>query len=130
MASKTLPTREDQKSRYSSLMESRANVLKEKGFDDKAISRDPFMKHYRARIKQIDGAVARIGFLEDQTRKLKELKEQRKAEAETARAAIIAGEVVGKKKKAAEEKPAASSKKAAAGKGAGKGKQDAKKKGK
>jgi hypothetical protein len=111
MASKTLPTKETQKARYATMMENRSKALKEQGRSDVSIVRDPKMKHYKAKIRQINGALARIAFLEEQNRKLAELKEQRKAEAAAERAAVIAGEVTGKKAKAEEAKTEAPSKK-------------------
>jgi len=95
------------------MIEDRSKVLKEQGRSDTAIARDPKMKHFKAKIRQINGALARIAFLEEQTRKLGEIKEQRKAEAEAARAAVIAGEVISKKGKAAEAKAEAPAKKGA-----------------
>jgi len=137
MASKTLSTKETQKARYYAMMENRSRALKEQGCSDVLIARDPKIKHYKARVRQIDGALARIAFLEEQNRKLAEIKEQRKAEAEAARAATIAGEVTGKKVKAEEGQPEAAAKKGAkaSAKAPAKtpakgGKQDTKKKGK
>ena len=114
-------------------MEARQASLKEKGIPEAAIAKDPKVKHYKAKIKQIKGAVARITFLEDQTKQLLEKKEQRRAEAEAARAAMISGEKKVKEKKKVEEKPApgkGKAKAAGAGKAPAKGKPDAKKKAK
>jgi len=135
MPSKTQETKDGQKARYLKQMEARQASLKEKGIPEAAIAKDPKVKHYKAKIKQIKGAVARITFLEDQTKQLLEKKEQRRAEAEAARAAIIAGDKKVKEKKKVEEKPApgkgkAKAKGAAAGKAPAKGKPDAKKKAK
>jgi len=133
MPSKTQETKDGQKARYLKQMEARQASLKEKGVPEAAIAKDPKVKHYKAKIKQIKGAVARITFLEDQTKQLLEKKEQRRAEAEAARAAIIAGEKKVKEKKKVEEKPApgkGKAKGAAAGKAPAKGKPDAKKKAK
>jgi hypothetical protein len=133
MPSKTQETKDGQKARYLKQIEARQASLKEKGIPEAAIAKDPKVKHYKAKIKQIKGAMARISFLEDQTKQLLEKKEQRRAEAEAARAAIIAGEKKVKEKKKTEEKPApgkGKAKGAAAGKAPAKGKQDTKKKAK
>ena len=133
MPSKTQETKDGQKARYLRQMEARQASLKEKGIPEAAIAKDPKVKHYKAKIKQIKGAMARISFLEDQTKQLLEKKEQRRAEAETARAAIIAGEKKVKEKKKTEDKPApgkGKAKGAAAGKAPAKGKPDTKKKAK
>jgi hypothetical protein len=133
MPSKTQETKDGQTARYLKQMEARQASLKEKGVPEAAIAKDPKVKHYKAKIKQIKGAVARITFLEDQTKQLLEKKEQRRAEAVAARAAIIAGEKKVKEKKKVEEKPApgkGKAKGAAAGKALAKGKPDAKKKAK
>jgi hypothetical protein len=133
MPSKTQETKDSQKARYLKQMEARQASLKEKGIPEAAIAKDPKVKHYKAKIKQIKGAMARITFLEDQTKQLAEKKEQRRAEAVAARAAIIAGEKKVKEKKKVEEKPApgkGKAKGAAAGKAPAKGKQDTKKKAK
>src|SRR5271157_1899796 len=127
MPSKTQETKDGQKARYLRQMEARQASLKEKGIPEAAIAKDPKVKHYRAKIKQIKGAMARISFLEDQTKQLLEKKEQRRAEAEAARAAIIAGEKKVKEKKKTEDKPApgkGKAKGAAAGKAPAKGKPD------
>lgn len=133
MPSKTQETKDGQKARYLKQMEARQASLKEKGVPEAAIAKDPKIKQYKAKIKQIKGAVARITFLEDQTKQLLEKKEQRRAEAEAARAAMISGEKKVKEKKKVEEKPApgkGKAKGAGAGKAPAKGKPDAKKKAK
>ncbi len=133
MPSKTQETKDAQTARYLKQIEARQAALKEKGLPEAAIAKDPKLKHYTAKIKQIKGALTRISFLEDQTKKLHEKKEQRRAEAEAARAAIIAGEKKGKEKKKVEEKPAPAKGKGkapATGKAPAKGKPDAKKKAK
>lgn len=131
MASKSLQTRELQKNRYLSFVESRTNELKEKGLADDEVSKDPKIKQANAKIKQVTAAMARISFLDDQTKQLEEKKAQRKAEAEAERAAMIAGETKKKEKKKAEDKKAAGkAKQAGGGKAKAKGKQAPKKKGK
>jgi hypothetical protein len=131
MPSKTLETKDSQKARYIAESESRTAALKEKGTADQAIARDPKIKHLKAKIKQVNGAIARISFLEEQTKKLGEKKQQRIAEAAAERAAELAGEKKSKKK--AVEEAAPQPKKKGGGKapaGAKAGKTDAKKKGK
>jgi len=132
MASKSLQTRESQKSRYLSFVETRTNELKEKGVTDADVAKDPKIKQVKAKIKQVDAAIARISFLDEQTKQLAEKKAQQKAEAEAQRAAMIAGESGKKEKKKAEDKKDASAgkKKQAAGKTQAKGKPQPKKKGK
>jgi hypothetical protein len=131
MPSKTMETKDSQKARYIAEREARAAALKEKGAAEKAIARDPKIKHLKARIKQVNGAIARISFLEEQKKKLDERKQQRIAEAAAERAAELAGEKKSKKK--AVEEAAPPQKKKGGGKApasAKAGKTDAKKKGK
>ncbi|MBI5248456.1 MAG: hypothetical protein HY912_03080 [Desulfomonile tiedjei] len=128
MPSQNLDTRNEQKARFIEQSEARAAQLREKGLSDKDIAKDPQIKHYKARIKQVNGAIARIGFLEDQTQKLREKKEQRLAEEQAHRAAMIAGEIKKEKKKAEEKAP--EPKKKGGAKAPAKGKQEPKKKGK
>lgn len=132
MPSKDLQTKESQKTRIQQLSEARKSALKEKGFTDQAIAKDPKIKHFKAKVKQIEGAVARIAFLEEQTKKLREKKEQKIAEAAAERAAMIAGATKKKAKKEEEEAPAAKGKKKGGGgkAPAAAGKAPAKKKGK
>jgi hypothetical protein len=115
-------------------MESRKNELQEKGLADTEVVKDSKIKQFKAKIKQVDSAIARISFLNEQTRQLEEKKAQRKAEAEAERAAMIAGETRKKGKKKEEEDQKAGGKKkqqAGGGKGKAKGKQpQTKKKGK
>lgn len=133
MPSKTQETKDSQNARYLKQIEARRAALTEKGVPEAAIAKDPKVKHYKAKIKQIKGAIARISFLEDQTKRLQEKKEQHRAEAEAARAAIIAGGKKVKEKKKDEGKPAPAKGKGkapAAGKAPAKGKQETKKKAK
>jgi len=130
MASKHMETKVNQKTLYAGQMETRANLLKQKGLKEAEIAKDPKIKHFKAKIKQIEGAIARISFLEDQTKKLQEKKEQRKAEAEAAKAQALAGPKKAKPKKEAPPEKAPAKKKApAAAKGQAKGKSEPKKKG-
>ena len=130
MASKHMQTKINQKTLYAGQMETRAKLLEEKGLKKEEIAKDPKIKHFKAKIKQIEGAVARISFLEEQTKKLQEKKEQRKAEAAAAKAEAIAGGKKAKPKKEAPPEKAPAKKKApAAAKGQAKGKQEPKKKG-
>src|SRR5271157_4078586 len=106
MGSKKLPTRENQKALYTRQAESRVALLKEKGLNEKDIAKDSKLKQLKAKLKQIDSAMARISFLDEQKKQLQERKEQRKAEAEAAKAAPPApGEK--KTRKKPEEKKAA-----------------------
>ena len=131
MASKSLQTRLEQKAHYAKRSEIREGLLKEKGLDEKDIPKDSQIKHFKARIKQIDGALARISFLENQTKQMKERKEQRKVEAEQAKAEAMTSRTKSKAKAAAKEKAPATKKKAAAGgKAPAKAKPDTKKKSK
>ncbi|MBM3298878.1 MAG: hypothetical protein FJY85_02855 [Deltaproteobacteria bacterium] len=130
MGSRSLQTREVQKTRYAKLAEGRANALRDRGMNDEQVARDPKIKRFKAKIRQISAAMARISFLDDQTRTLREKKEQRKIEAEAARAAAIAGDDIERKKKAQEDKAEPAKKKAPAGKAPAKAKPQPKKKGK
>lgn len=128
MPSQNLDTRNDQKARIVGQSEARTAALKEKGISDQDIAKDPQIKHFKAKIKQLNGAIARIGFLEEQTQKLREKKEQRLAQEAADRAAMISGELKKEKKKAEEKAP--EPKKKGAAKALAKGKQEPKKKGK
>lgn len=132
MPSKDLQTKELQKSRIVELAEARKNALKEKGSTEQEIAKDPKIKHFKAKMKQIAGAVSRIAFLEEQTKKLLEKKEQKMAEAAAERAEMIAGVTKKKAKKEEEPAPAAKGKKKGGGgkAPAAGGKAPAKKKGK
>ena len=126
MPSKSLYTREEQKARFQQQSEIRRKTLTEHGFDETRINKDPQLKHLKARIKQVNSALLRIAFLEEQTRKLDERKQQKIAEAAAARAELIKPGAIGKKKKA-EAKPVEPAKKGSGGKGKDKSKQDGKK---
>ncbi len=129
MASKSMETKELQKSKFVQESEARKTVLQEKGLTDKQIAKDPKVKHLKARIKQVGKAVARINFLEEQTEKLKVKKEERLAEAAATRAADMISERKSKKKVVEEKAP--EPKKKGGAKAPAKGaKPDAKKKGK
>lgn len=129
MPSETLETRNEQKARFIGQSEARKALLKQNGRSDQDIAKDPQIKRFKAKIKQINGALARIAFLEEQTQKLLEKKEQRLADEAAKRAASIAGEIKKEKKKAEEKAP--EPKKKGGGKAPAKGKQEApKKKGK
>lgn len=132
MGSKSLQTRETQKSRYEKLAEIREHSLKDKGLSDSDIVKDPKIKHLKAKIRQISAAVATIAERDKLTQQLLEKKQQRKAEAEAARAANISGKAVGKGKKKAEAKEAAAGgkKREPKGKTQANGKSQTKKKGK
>ena len=129
MGSKSLNTKENQKSLFSQQVQARVSALTEKGLGEKEIGRDSKVKQLHAKIRQVDGAMARIAFLEEQKQKLLERKEQRKAEEAAAK---LEAKETGKKAKAKKAEP--EPKKAAPGKKAkakgAPGGQDAKKKGK
>jgi hypothetical protein len=129
MASKSLETKNLQKSKFVQETEVRKSLLQEKGKSDKEIAKDPKIKRLKARIKQVGKAVARINFLEEQTEKLKVKKEQRLAEEAAARAVAITTERRSKKKVVEEKAP--EPKKKGGGKAPAKGgKPEPKKKGK
>lgn len=129
MASKNLETRETQKASYTKKREERIAALLEEGLSAAVIAKDPKIKHFKAKEKQISGAISRISFLGQQTAQLQEKKDQRKAEKEAKRVAEISGESKKKEKKKVEDKkPETAKKKAAAGKAPAQGKQQTKKK--
>ncbi len=132
MASKTIETKNLQKDKFLQLNDARKDLLKSKGLSDKDIAKDPKVKHNKARIKQITKAEARINFLEDQTQKLKEKKEQRMAEEAAAKLEDMRTERRSKKKTVEPEKASEPKKKGSgAAKGAAKAKGgEQKKKGK
>lgn len=110
MGSQDIETREAQKARFVRQLEARKEQLIGKGAGEGAVAKDPSVKHLNSRIKQVDGALARIKFLQDQTQKLKEKKEEAKARAEAERAEMISGKPKEKKQKVKEEKAAAKGK--------------------
>ncbi|MGC8604212.1 MAG: hypothetical protein ACP5VS_11035 [Desulfomonilaceae bacterium] len=126
MPSKSLHTREEQKSRFLQQSEMRRKTLLEQGLDETRIGKDPHVKHLKARIKQVNSALARISFLEEQSRKLQERKIEKVAEAAAIRAESIKPGATGRKKKA-ETKPPETGKKGSGGKGKDKSKQEGKK---
>lgn len=113
MGSKDIQTREAQKARYVEKLQARKETLVNSDGNERTIAKDPAVRHLSSKIKQIDGAIARISFLQEQTQKLKEKKEESKARAEAERAEMIAGKPKEKKEK---EKPQ-EKKTAAKGKG-------------
>lgn len=115
MPSKEKSVREAQKEYFLRKSVERINSLKESGADDSTISKDPQVKRYNAKIKQINAALQRIVQLQTQTETLKQRKEQKRVEKEAARAAEIAGEIKKKDKKKTEEPPAAKGKKKTTG---------------
>jgi len=117
MSSKDKDVREAQKQYFLAKTEERILALKDKGLGDSETVKDSLIKQYRAKVKQIDRALKRISFLQDQNEKLRERKEQQKADREAARAAEISGELKKKEKKKVEEAPAPKGKKKAAGSG-------------
>ncbi|MFH0957138.1 MAG: hypothetical protein V1897_00390 [Pseudomonadota bacterium] len=127
MPSKTMRTREEQKARFLQQSEARKNALLEQGFEEARINKDPDFKRLRARIKQVNAAIARITFLEEQTRKLQEKKRQKTEEAALARAESIKPGAITKKKKTEEKPPEPTKKGSGGGKGKDKSKQEGKK---
>jgi hypothetical protein len=130
MPSETIETRNEQKARFNQQSEARTAFLKEKGVPEEKIAKDPQLRSIKAKIKQVNAAIARIGFLDDQTKKLKERKEQRLAEEEAKRIALMKGEIKKTKKKAEEAPPEPKKKGGGKAPAAGKGKQEPKKKAK
>jgi hypothetical protein len=127
MPSKTMQTREEQKSRFLQQSEIRRKALLDQGFEETRIKKDSHFKHLNAKIKQINSAIARIAFLEDQTRKLQEKKQQKLEEAALARAESIKPGAIAKKKKAEEKLLEPPKKGSGKGKDKDKSKQDGKK---
>jgi hypothetical protein len=103
MPSKTRETREDQKSRLSVAIENRSQELAGRGLSEKDMVKDPQIKSFKAKIKQIDGAIARINFLADQNLKMAEKKAQKIAQAAAERAELIKPGAKPKSKKKVEE---------------------------
>jgi colicin import membrane protein len=130
MGSKHQRTREIQKSRYEAAAEARISLLREKGLSEEAIKKDSKVRQFKAKVKQIDSAVACISFIQDQKRQLQEMKEKAKEEAAKAEAEAAA-KPQKEKKAASDKKPAGTGTKTKEGKKpAEKGGQEAKKKGK
>ncbi|MFC1835843.1 hypothetical protein ACFL2Q_14165 [Thermodesulfobacteriota bacterium] len=99
MGSKHVETRESQVARCVRELEARKALLQERGVAENDTAKDVKVRQIEAKIKQLNGAMARIDFLQQQTKSLKEKKEKAKAEAEAAKAAGESG-----KKKKKEEK--------------------------
>jgi hypothetical protein len=111
MASKTMETKDLQKGKYNREMDQRQALLREKGLEAKDIQRDSKMKHYKAKLKQLEGAVARINAIEDRTKKNIEKREQKIAEEATRKAEEMAGATKKSKKKEEAPPPAPTKKK-------------------
>jgi hypothetical protein len=128
MGSKHKQTKESQKSRFMKQAEERKSLLKEKGVAEEAIAKDGKLRQLDAKIRQIHAAVARIDFLDNQTKQLQEKKEKVKAEAEAAKAEVAEPKKKqeGKKKTAAKKSETGKAKETK--KTPAKGKQAAKKK--
>lgn len=103
MPSKTRETREEQKSRLSIAIQNRTQLLVERGSDEKAQAKDPQIKSFKAKIKQINGAIARIDYLTDQNSKMADKRAQKIAEAAAERAEMIKPGAKPKSKKKVEE---------------------------
>ncbi len=67
------------------------------------IAKDPQIKRFKAKIKQINGALARIAFLEEQTQTPGKRRNSVSLKKQPQRAASIAGEIKKEKKKAEEK---------------------------
>jgi hypothetical protein len=78
MASKKLPTRENQKTLYTGRTEKRIALLKEKGLSEKDIAKDSKIKQLKAKLKQLASAIARISFLDEQKKQLRREKNSEK----------------------------------------------------
>ncbi|MGD9819327.1 MAG: hypothetical protein AB7V04_11590 [Desulfomonilaceae bacterium] len=125
MPSKTRETREIQKQRLSEAIESRSKLLVDQGTSEKDLAKDPQIKSFKAKVKQIDGALARIAFLAEQNVKMAEKQAQKKAQAEADRAEMIKPGAKPKSKKKVEEPVSEPTKKG--GKAKGKQKSEGKK---
>ncbi len=117
MPSKSTDTRQNQKARFLEQIEARKEALKERRMPDEAIAKDSKLRSLKAKIGQINAALGRIKFLEDQTEELRRRKEEAKAAAEAEKAE---GKKKKKGKKKEEAEQAMEGKKKA--KGGGKGK--------
>lgn len=128
MPSKSRETREEQKSRLSAAIQNRTNILAEQGSTEKDLLKDPQLKSLKARIKQINGAIARINFLSDQNVKMAEKRAEKLAQAAAERAELIKPGAKPKSKKKVEEPVPEPTKKGGKAKGKQKteGKKDAK----
>jgi hypothetical protein len=92
-----------------------------------SIARDSKVKHFKAKLKQIRGAVERINFIEDQTKKNLEKREQKLAEHAARKVEEMAGASKKSKKKEEAPPPPPTKKKAPKAKVAGGGEQKKKK---
>ena len=128
MPSKSRETREEQKSRLSASIQNRTNILSEQGSTEKDLLKDPQLKSLKARIKQINGAIARINFLSEQNVKMAEKRAEKIAQAAAERAELIKPGAKPKSKKKVEEPVPEPTKKGGKAKGKQKteGKKDAK----
>ncbi len=105
MGSKHMETKEAQKGRYVAQLEARIDALKTDGIPEEKIKKDDKVKRFKSKIKQFEGAIARIGEIADKTKELKEKKEKAQAEAEAARLADIKGEAEKVKKGSKKKEP-------------------------
>jgi hypothetical protein len=103
-----------QTDRYTRLLEARTASLLAAGVPEDKIGKDSLVKSIKAKMKQLREAVVRITFIQDQTAKLKEMKEEKaRLAAEEALAQAAGGGKKAKEKKAVPAKKGAP----AAGKG-------------
>ena len=117
MGSNSMQTRQSQKAALVREADARKTLLIQRGLTEDSVAKDPLLRHLKAKIKQITAAMIRISFLDNQTKQLREKKQQAKAAAEAARLEAMAEGTKPKgKKKAAETEAEAPKKEAKAGK--------------
>jgi hypothetical protein len=83
MPSNARSVRETQEKYYESAIESRRNLLIERGVDKDRIRKDPHLKHLQARLRKTAKRIGAIQALEKQKEELA-LRKQKKLEAKTA----------------------------------------------
>lgn len=103
MPSESKQARETQKEYYQGAIESRRNLLVERGVDKKRIPKDPHLKHLRAKLRQTAKRLSALKALEEQKEALA-LRKQQKLEAKTAEKPADSPEDSKKKQKKAKKK--------------------------
>jgi len=83
MPSEARSVRETQKSKYERAIESRRNLLMERGTDKDQIRKDPHLKHLQAKLRRTAKRIEALQTLEKQKEELA-LRKQKKLEAKTA----------------------------------------------
>ena len=103
MPSESKQTRETQKQTYQGAIESRRNLLVERGVDKVRIPKDPHLKHLQAKLRKTTKRLNALAALEKQKEEMA-LRKQQKLEAKTEEKPADSPEEGKKKEKKAKKK--------------------------